>query len=695
MVLLKNAKNPLQTDNTLLTEGHEYVNAVNKLRRSEAYLAETQKMTHTGSWAFTPGREGWNYWSDETFRIFECDPQQEPPTHEAMLQLTHPDDRQHVLDRYGKALREKVEYIADFRSLFPDGHVKYLHAIGHPVFDDAGEIVEFVGTIIDLTEQRQKDEALRRNEAYLADSQRMAHLGSWAWDPIADSWSYWSEEMFRIFEFDPGQGLPMVEMSRERIHPEDRAQVSEKARITLRDKEEYVNDYRLQFPNGRLKYLHVIGHPVLDDAGEIAEFVGTSVDVTERKRADEALRRSEAYLAEAQRLSHTGSWALDPFTGKITYYSEEMFRIMGFDPALGLPDREALSQRAHPDDLPRIIEGMERIIAASRKSRMVTDQTTNSPTFEALVNELRAPTSAVGDDFELRVVLPDETLRYVRSYGHPVFDKTGQLTEFVGTAVDVTEQKKVESERERLRQLEADLAHLNRISMLGELTASISHELKQPLTAGITSAQTTLRWLTKDQPDIENACQSATNALKAGERAVEIIQRLRSLYTKAPPRWELLDGNKIIGELVEMLRAEADRSGVSIKTDFTAKVPMIRSERVQLQQVLMNLMLNAIEAMKETGGSLSVKSALNQEGLLQISVSDTGPGLPPTKEEQIFEPFFTTKPQGSGMGLAICRSIIESQGGRLWASANRECGVSFHFALPTVDDAENGTAVEA
>jgi signal transduction histidine kinase len=156
-----------------------------------------------------------------------------------------------------------------------------------------------------------------------------------------------------------------------------------------------------------------------------------------------------------------------------------------------------------------------------------------------------------------------------------------------------------------------------------------------------------------------------------------------------------MDGNEIIGELVEMLRTEADRYGVSIHTDFTAEVPAIRSDRVQLQQVLMNLMLNAIEAMKETGGSLSVESRLNEDGLVQISVSDTGPGLPATKEAQIFEPFFTTKPQGSGMGLAICRSIIESQGGHLWADVDRECGASFHFALPTANDVENGSAAGA
>jgi signal transduction histidine kinase len=438
--------------------------------------------------------------------------------------------------------------------------------------------------------------------------------------------------------------------------------------------------------------MHATGHPILRESDTPGEYVGITIDTTERRRLDQEreqaenrLRRSEAYLAEAQRLSHTGSWAIDPVTGKIIYYSEEMFRIMGLEPTLDPPDMETVLQRFHPEDLPPIIEGIERTLVASKKSWSVMDQTTGSPESEALVKELQGPMGRRAAELEFRVVLPDGPLKYVRAYGHPILDKTGQLIEFFGTIIDVTEQKKAELERERLRQLEADLAHMNRISMLGELAASISHELKQPITAGIISAKTAVRWLAKEQPNVEKACQSATNAVKAGEGAAEIIDRLRSLYTKAPPRCEVLDGNKIIGELVEMLRAEADRCGVAIHTDLTADLPGIRSDRVQLQQVLMNLMLNAIEALRETGGSLSVKSRLNEEGLLQISVSDTGPGLPAMKEEQIFEPFFTTKPQGSGMGLAICRSIVESHGGRLWAAPNGDRGACFNFTLPVAN----------
>lgn len=445
--------------------------------------------------------------------------------------------------------------------------------------------MEFVGAVTDVSERKLAEQVLRRSDAYLAEAQRLNRTGSWALKPGVTKPHYWSDEMFRIWGIDPQHWGSDWQSSMGRVHPDDldrmrqlREQMFEGS-ITV----DVDGEYRIVLPDGTLKHVHGMLHPVLDDGGRVVEYIGTVVDVTERKRGEEALRRSEAYLAEAQRLSHTGSWALDPFAGKIIYYSEEMYRIMGLDPALGPPDGEALSQRTHPEDLPLLIEGMNRIRSAAEKVRFVTGQTTSSPTFEALANELQDPKSPVGGDFDLRVVLPDGTLRYVRSYGHPIFDKTGQLTEFVGTAIDVTEQKQAEFERERLRQLEADLAHVNRVSMLGELAASIAHELKQPIAAGITSAGTTLRWLALDPPNIEDARETATAALKAGRRAAEIIDRLRALYTKAAAKRELLDGNEIILEMAALLSVEANRYKVSMHTDLAAEVPMIMADRVQVQ----------------------------------------------------------------------------------------------------------------
>jgi len=256
----------------------------------------------------------------------------------------------------------------------------------------------------------------------------------------------------------------------------------------------------------------------------------------------------------------------------------------------------------------------------------------------------------------------------------PVHDKRGKVVKWCGVAADIEDRKNVE-------QLQAELAHVNRTSVLGELMASISHEVKQPITATMTNARASLRWLKREKPEVQEACEAIDKILRDGARATEIIDRLRALYKKAPPKRELVAIKEVILEMVALLRGEANLHGVSIRTNLVADLPHTLADRVQLQQVLMNLMLNGIEAMTETGGVLTVASQLEDRQVL-ISVSDTGVGLPTENKERIFDAFVTTKPQGSGMGLAISRSIIESHGGRLWATANDGRGASFHFSLP-------------
>jgi PAS domain S-box-containing protein len=267
----------------------------------------------------------------------------------------------------------------------------------------------------------------------------------------------------------------------------------------------------------------------------------------------------------------------------------------------------------------------------------------------------------------------------------PLRDANGTILKWYGTMTDIEERIRAEQERERSRQLEAELAHVNRVSLLGELAASLSHELKQPIAAAITNANTCLRWLKRDQPDLEEACAATTRIVDDGNRAAEIINRLRSFYKKgAPLGRELVDVNEVIRNTLVLLRSEANRYSVAIRTGLCSDLPRVNGDRVQLQQVCLNLMLNAIEAMKDKGGQLTIKSELGQDGHVLISVIDTGVGLPAGQADQIFNPFFTTKPEGSGMGLTISRSIIESHGGRLWASANLERGATIQFTLPKV-----------
>jgi len=289
---------------------------------------------------------------------------------------------------------------------------------------------------------------------------------------------------------------------------------------------------------------------------------------------------------------------------------------------------------------------------------------------------------ASGEPFENEVRYrraADGQYRWFLSRAVPLRDEHGKILRWYGVSTDIDDRKRAEQEREQLR---ADLAHVNRVSMLGELAASVSHELKQPIAAAMINAQTCVRWLKRDQPDVDEALEATMRLVKDGTRATEIIDRLRSLYKKSPPQRELVDVNEIVREMPALLRGEANRYSIVTRLDLAPDLPKITADRVQLQQVFMNLMLNAIEAMKDSGGELTIKTELRKEGPLLISVSDTGVGLPAENTDEIFNAFFTTKPEGSGMGLAISRSIIESHGGRLWATGNDGRGATFQLTLP-------------
>jgi PAS domain S-box-containing protein len=376
----------------------------------------------------------------------------------------------------------------------------------------------------------------------------------------------------------------------------------------------------------------------------------------ERKQAEAKLHQSEAYLSEAQRLSHTGSWASIPARGEITYMSEECYRVLGLDPHDGQTRYETFFQRIHTNDQAKVREAVE---TAGREKA----------------------------DFELdyRIVHPGGEIRDIHVIGHPILTSSGDLAEFVGTVIDVTERKRAEVEREGLRLALADLAHINRVTTMGELTASLAHEVNQPIAAAVTNANTCLRWLTRDLPDLEEARAAAMRIVKDGTRAADIISRIRLLFKKGTPEWELVDVNEVIQEMIALLRNEASRHNILVGTELANDLPRVMVDRVQLQQVLMNLIMNSIDAMKNLDGTreISIKSQRTENEHIQLSVSDTGVGLPVQQADLIFKAFFTTKVQGIGMGLSISRSIIESHGGRLWAGDNPPRGASFYITLPT------------
>jgi len=279
-------------------------------------------------------------------------------------------------------------------------------------------------------------------------------------------------------------------------------------------------------------------------------------------------------------------------------------------------------------------------------------------------------------DYEARLRRgSDGIYRWFQTRAQPLRGNRGKIVKWCAVANDVEDRKRAE-------QLQADLTHASRVSTMGEMVASISHELAQPIQITTAHAKASLRWLERDPPDVAEVRKGTERIMEAGTLASGIIDRLRALYKKSAPKQELVAINEVVGEMAGMMEAEARGHGVSIRTDLKDDLPMTLADRVQLQQVLMNLMLNGIEAMKETGGVLTVKSEVGVDSRIEIAVRDSGPGIPSDNADQIFDAFFTTKPQGSGMGLAICKSIVESQGGRIWANSDGGRGATFHFTLP-------------
>jgi PAS domain S-box-containing protein len=623
--------------------------AEQRLRESEAYLAEAQRLSQTGSWAWNPATGDIRYWSEMCFSVLGFDPAGPLPRFEEFVQRVHENDQARLNERFDEAVRDKEDFELDYRVVHPEKGIRDIHVVGHAILDVSGNLDEFVGTVIDVTERKCAEEALQKSELYLSEGQRLAHMGSWAFNP-SGFFEYWSQELFEVYGLDPQKGAPSLEQYLATIHVQDRDFMANTIKRMQAERSGCDVKKRVVRLDGEQRYIRCVGIPVLE--GEVLKgFLGTAIDVTEQELLTQELRREQAYLTDSQSMAHIGGWAYNLVTHKLLHSSDANARLYGFDPSQGPIPTERFFDTILAEDEPRVTATLDN---AAR----------------------------TGTDFylhEYRIRHTDGGIRFLRAIGRR--NPSGEPGEYVGVTMDITELKSAEHEREKLRQLEADLAHIDRVSTLGEMAASLAHEIKQPIAAAITSANSCIEWLAHEPPNLDRARAAAARIDKYGNRAAEIIDRIRSFYKKTPPQRELVNVNGVIQEILTLLRGEANRYSVAMRMDLSADLPKIMVDRVQLQQVFMNLMLNAIEAMNDSGGELTVKSEL-QDDQLHFSVSDTGVGLP-TDVDQMFSAFFTTKPQGSGMGLAISRSIVESHGGQLWASANSGRGATFYFTLPT------------
>jgi PAS domain S-box-containing protein len=649
------------------------------LQESKARLEEAQRVAHVGHWEWDLETDV-VVWSDETYRIFGLSPQERPMDLATVRAMVHPEDREFLYRGVDQDLLAGVRPEAEFRIVRPNGEVRTVQSLtsrrwssmpGDARRDASGQPYKLFGTVQDITERKRTEEALQEisrnlleSKARLEEAQRVAHVGHYYWNLVTNRVT-WSDELYRIYALSPQEGPIDMAMIRDMIHPEDREFVFRAAEEALHSEVRPDAEHRLVRPNGEVRTVHGLGTVKRDASGRPYEMFGTVQDITDRKRAEEALQRTQldlrevtrelqrqqAYLTEAQSLTHIGSWACNLVTREIFHSSDENARLYGFDPGEGAIPFDRFYNTILTEDELALRPKLEKAIRAGADY-----------------------------DAEFRIRRTDGAIRFLRGIGH--HNPSQEIGEYVGITMDITERKRAEEEREKLRQLEADLAHINRVSMMGEMAASLAHEIKQPITAAVMNAQACLRLLERNEPNIVKAHEAAFGMAGCATRAAEIIDRVRSLFGNNAPQHEAVDVNEVIRDIVVLLQNEARRHSVVVHTQLAEDLPTVMGDHVQLQQVLMNLMLNGIESMRDAPGELRITSGQVDERGVLISVSDTGVGLPAEKLDQIFNAFFTTKPQGTGMGLAISRSIIESHGGHLWAEANNGRGAIFRFTLP-------------
>jgi len=627
------------------------------LQESKSKLEEAQRVAHVGYWEWNLDTNE-NFWSDETYRIYGLEPQKGPIDITAISEMIHPEDREMVFRTAQEAIRDGTRPDAEHRIIRPTGEVRTIHSIGDLKIDEAGHPYKMFGTVQDITERKRAGAALQQIQRYLRAGERLAHIGSWAWTRPAPEWAedmemdlYWSDEVFSIYGLDPANGPPTLEQCLAACHPQDRAILAGTVKKMHEERRGCDFTHRIIRPAGELRYVRCVGVPVFE-GGTFNGIQGTTMDVTEHELLTRQLRREQAYLAEAQSLTHTGSWATNLVTREIYHSSDENVRLYGFDPSQNPIPFERFYSLIVPEDEAMVRAKLEHALS-----------------------------KGLDYDVEFRIRRTDGAIRFLRGIGH--HNPIQEAGDYFGITADVTDRKHAEMERQRLQQLDAELARVNRVNMMGELAAALAHEIKQPIAASITSANALLRWLAHDPPDLERARATAARIEQDANRAASVIDSLRSFYrTGKPADREVLDVKDVVKEMTGLLAREADRHAIVIRAHLAIDTPRILANPVQLQQVFMNLMLNAIEAMKESGGELVVRSGSDSEGHLLVEIGDTGPGLSPESIDKIFEPFHTTKPQGTGMGLTITRSIVDSYGGRVWATTNHGKGATFHVALP-------------
>ncbi len=606
------------------------------------------------------------------------------------LDSIHPEHRRQLWKSWRQAVASGREWTAEapFRRA-ADGQYRWHLLRGRPIRDAEGRIVRWMGIGIDIHDRREAEETLRRTEAWLSEAQRLSHTGSFAQDLDTGRLVYASPELLRIYGFDPAAGTPSTEAVIRRFHPEDRRRVAE-AFERGREDAGHSAEWRLVLPDGSLRYIESLVAPISDASGRPVELIGTTIDVTDRKRAEQALRESE--LRYRNIFEKVG----------VAIVEQDFSRVMarlGELKASGVRDfRRYLAE--HPELAPETLalvgikdvnEAAVALFGASSKEEFLgaLPRLTTREVRAAWVSQLLAVAEGRRSVEEVVVTtLRNETIHALVAVVLP--PESSGFESVLITVVDLSERKRAE---EALNQAQAALTHVTRVSTVGEVSASIAHELNQPLGAIANNANACLGLLSSAKPKLDELRGALGDIVSDAERASAIIERVRGMARRSAPERIPVRLSDLVQEVVGLAAAESATRRVAIRTDVPNDLPLVLGDRVQLQQVLLNLVLNAMDSMSgidEAKRSLEIRGRSDQldgDPAARVSVEDRGIGLRPEQADQLFEPFYTTKAHGMGLGLAISRSIVEAHRGRLWAEANPGPGATFSFALPVAGPA--------
>jgi PAS domain S-box-containing protein len=663
------------------------------LKQSEAYLAETQRLTHTGSWAYNHVRKEYTYYSDEQFRIHGLTPGGgRRPELKQIVGLFHPEDRQRMLELLGRIIREKGEYTADYRILLPSGAVRHLHSRGHPILDERGELLEHFGTVVDVTERRRVEQRLSAQNQItriLSEASSLEEAVPKILKAVCESLGWHVGVLWRV---DRGAGvlrcgdlwrIPSAQISQ--FETATRGSTIESGsglagRVWATVTPAYISDVARDSHIDRAEVaaregLHgAFAFPIVLCSKVLGVFEFISGDVWQ---SDEDLldimanvgRQIGQFMERAAAVNElqlrvnmlqnipVAAWSVTP-DGSPDIVNRLWFEYTGQTPEYVNSHPEAWMATIHPED-------------RETASRIYWEGIRSGRGFTMEARFLRAS---------------DGTYRWHLNRAVAVRDPEGNILRFVGTSTDVHDLRQVQEE---LRNTQVEFARMTRVMTMGELTASIAHEVSQPLGAIVTSAASCGRWLAAEPPQMDKARRSLERIVNDGRRAGAIIQRIRALMRRQAPRKDWLDVNETILEVIAVVQYELRRNDIVLETRLGEGLPRVQGDRVQCQQVLLNLIVNAIEAMSEIGErrrELTIVSATDGPDGVRIEVRDSGTGLDPEHATHLFEPFYTTKSEGLGIGLSISRSIVEAHGGRLWAGANAPHGAVFCIWIPVKEE---------